>query len=68
VGCVAGIGGLALYHNLTLKADGTELFPLLVESSMIIGTLIVATFVGLLSATVPAIRAARLNPVEAIRG
>jgi lipoprotein-releasing system permease protein len=35
---------------------------------MIVGTLIVATLTGILSAMAPALRAARLDPVVAIRG
>jgi lipoprotein-releasing system permease protein len=68
VGCVVGIGGLIWYHSLIRQADGTELFPLLLERQMFIVTLTIATLTGLLSATAPALRAARLDPVVAIRG
>lgn len=67
-GCLVGVGGLVWYHRLIRQADGSELFPLLLESQMFIVTLGVATITGLLSATAPALRAAKLDPVEAIRG
>ncbi len=68
VGCGVGIGGLVWFHSLIRQADGTELFPLLFERQMFLVTLIVATVTGLLSAMAPAMRAARLDPVAAIRG
>lgn len=68
VGCAVGVGGLVWYHSLIRQADGTELFPLLLERQLFFVTLTVATLTGLLSAMAPALRAARLNPVAAIRG
>jgi lipoprotein-releasing system permease protein len=68
VGCVVGVGGLLWFHILIRQADGTELFPLLVERQMLIVTLIIATLTGLLSAMAPALRAAKLDPAAAIRG
>lgn len=68
IGCAVGIGGLAWFHSLIRQADGTELFPLLIERQMFVITLVVATLTGLLSATAPALRAARLDPAAAIRG
>ena len=68
IGCAVGVGGLVWYHSLVRQADGSELFPLLLERQMFVVTLGLATLTGLLSATAPALRAARLDPVEAIRG
>jgi lipoprotein-releasing system permease protein len=68
IGCGLGIGGLLWFHSLIRQADGTELFPLLIERQMFVVTLVLATLTGLLSATAPALRAARLDPVAAIRG
>ena len=48
--------------------DGSELFPLILERSLFVVTAALATLTGLLAATAPALRAARLDPVEAIRG
>jgi lipoprotein-releasing system permease protein len=44
------------------------LFPLSFEPSLFITSLLLATLTGLVSAFVPALRAARLDPVVAIRG
>ncbi len=68
IGCGVGVGGLVWYHSLIRQADGSELFPLLLERQMFIVTLGIATITGLLSAMAPALRAARLDPVAAIRG
>jgi lipoprotein-releasing system permease protein len=68
VGCVVGVAGLVWYHSLIRQADGSELFPLLLERQMFIVTLSIATITGLLSAMAPALRAAKLDPVAAIRG
>jgi lipoprotein-releasing system permease protein len=68
VGCAVGIGGLIWYHGFIRQADGSELFPLLLERQMFVVTLVMATLTGLLSAMAPALRAARLDPVAAIRG
>jgi ABC-type antimicrobial peptide transport system permease subunit len=43
-------------------------FPLVFDSGLLLQTLLLATLTGLLSAFAPALRAARLDPVVAIRG
>lgn len=68
IGASVGVGGLLWYHALVRQADGTELFPLILDRQMFIVTLLLAPLTGLLAATAPALRAARLNPVDAIRG
>ena len=72
VGSIAGsgigAGGLLYWHGLVRQADGTELFPLIWPSSLFVVTTILATVTGVLAATAPALRAARLDPVVAIRG
>lgn len=71
-GALAGIvlGGSALltWHALQRNADGTPLFPLVVEPAMFALSLVVATLTGLLAGLAPATRAAHLDPVVAIRG
>jgi len=44
------------------------MFALTFDTFLLVQTLLLATFTGLLSAFAPALRAARLDPVVAIRG
>jgi lipoprotein-releasing system permease protein len=59
---------LVYRHSLARQADGTELFPLVFERQLFVETIILATLTGLLAATAPALSAANLDPVVAIRG
>ena len=68
VGSVLGGQGFILLHDYMRQADGTELFPLILESSLFVVAVVVATTTGVVAATVPALRAAKLDPVAAIRG
>lgn len=68
IGGGVGVGGLVWYHALVRQADGTELFPPVPDSGLFIVTLVLAPLTGLLAATAPALRAARLDAVAAIRG
>ena len=67
-GSVMGAGGLAYWHAAVRQVDGTEMFPLMLDQSLFVTTLALATCTGLLAAMAPALRAARLDPVVAIRG
>lgn len=64
------MGGLALvlWQRFERNADGTEMFPLSLEPTLFMQALTLATLTGLLAAFAPALRAARLDPVVAIRG
>ena len=66
----SALGGFALiyWHATARQADGSELFPLIVEYQLFGWTALLATFTGLLAAMAPALRAAKLDPVVAIRG
>ncbi len=66
----AAIGGsaLMLWQKFQLNADGTVMFALTFDVQLLLQTLVLATLTGLLSAFAPALRAARLDPVVAIRG
>jgi len=72
VGSVFGatMGALTLiyWHSVARQVDGSELFPLILERQLFIATALLATLTGLLAATAPAVRAAKLDPVVAIRG
>jgi lipoprotein-releasing system permease protein len=68
IGSALGAGALIYWHSVARQVDGTELFPLILERQLFIYTAVLATLTGLLAATAPALRAAKLDPVEAIRG
>jgi lipoprotein-releasing system permease protein len=68
IGSAMGAGALIYWHAVARQADGTELFPLILDRSLFVYTSLLATFTGVLAAAAPALRAARLDPVEAIRG
>jgi lipoprotein-releasing system permease protein len=68
LGAALGAVALVYWHALARQADGTELLPLVLEESLFIYTALLATVTGLLAAMAPAVRAAKLDPVVAIRG
>ena len=67
-GSALGAGALALWQRSARSADGTPLCALVLEPSLFIEALALATATGLIAALAPARRAARLDPVVAIRG
>ncbi len=68
LGSAMGAAALIYWHAVARQVDGTELFPLILDRQLFIATTILATLTGLLAATAPALRAAKLDPVVAIRG
>jgi lipoprotein-releasing system permease protein len=68
VGAALGAGALFAWHAYARQADGTELFPVILRPSLFIGAAALASLTGVLAGLAPALRAARLDPVEAIRG
>jgi lipoprotein-releasing system permease protein len=66
----SGLGALALlvWQRVARNPDGTPMFPLTLEPALFAAALLLATLTGLLAAFAPALRAARLDPVVAIRG
>lgn len=68
VGVMLGVGALALFHTLVRLQDGSELFPLAVAPALFGWSVLLATITGVIAAALPALTAARLDPVEAIRG
>ena len=67
-GAAMGAFALMYWHSVARQADGSELFPLILERQLFVLTALLATLTGLLAATAPAVRAAKLDPVVAIRG
>ena len=67
-GSAMGAAALIFWHGYARQADGTELFPLIMQWTLFAGSSVLATTTGVLAAMVPALRAANLDPVIAIRG
>jgi lipoprotein-releasing system permease protein len=68
VGAAAGGSAVVFFHAYLRQPDGSELFPLVIEPSLFINTVVLASVTGVAAAAVPALRAAKLDPVVAIRG
>lgn len=67
-GSALGMGALVLWQQYARNADGTPIFALQFEPSLFLASMLLATVTGLVAAFMPALRAARLDPVVAIRG
>ncbi len=68
IGSALAAAFLFLWRGFFRNPDGTPLFMLEFDPALIAWAAVVATLTGLAAAVTPARRAARLNPVEAIRG
>lgn len=68
LGCTLGWLFLMGWRGMARNPDGTVLFPIDIEPSLFAIAAAGATLVGTLAAVIPSRRAARLDPVEAIRG
>ena len=67
-GAAAGGAAVVFWHGYLRQADGTELFPLVLEPSLFLKAVLLAAVTGVAAASIPALNAARLDPVVAIRG
>ena len=67
-GSALGAGTLVAWHAFARQADGGELFPLVLGGPLFAAALALACLTGVAAAAAPAVRAARLDPVAAIRG
>lgn len=67
LGSALSLGLLQFFSRLTGNADGTSLFTPALDPLVVAGACALAMVVGLLAAALPARRAARLDPVQAIR-
>jgi lipoprotein-releasing system permease protein len=68
VGAILGGSAVVFWHAYLRQPDGSELFPLVLETSLFVNSVLLAAATGVAAAAVPAIRAAKLDPVVAIRG
>jgi lipoprotein-releasing system permease protein len=67
-GSALGAVAIRAWTTFVTNPDGTPLFPLEADPRLFAGSALVATLTGLVAAVAPALRAARLDPVVAIRG
>lgn len=68
LGCALGALALQMWLHIARTPDGSPMFPVAIDGVMLTEALALATLTGLLAALAPALRAARLDPVVAIRG
>jgi len=64
----SGLGSLLVtfFASTAKNPDGSQIFPVVLEPRMFVTASLVATLTGLLAAAAPAVRASRLDPVQAI--
>lgn len=68
IGCFFGYGIIKMFLYGTSIQTGAPLFPISIEFTTYLISILIATVSGLLAAAVPARRSASMNPVEVIRG
>ena len=68
LGALLGVGILMIWHSSVKQADGTELFPIVLEPLLFVVTILLSAVVGVVAGTAPALQAARMDPAAAIRG
>jgi lipoprotein-releasing system permease protein len=68
LGSALGTALIPLWGIVAKNTDGTPMFIITVSTSLYLWTALIATVTGIASAAIPALRAARLDPVAAMRG
>ena len=67
LGSALSVGLITFFSKVTRNADGTTLLNPVLDPLVVVQACALAMIVGLIAAALPARRAARLDPVEAIR-
>ena len=68
LGSMMATAMVSLWETIAKNPDGTPMFVIDVNVSLYFWAALIATITGLAAAATPAVRAARLDPVAAIRG
>ena len=68
IGSMLATAMVSLWGTVAKNPDGTAMFVIDVNVSLYLWAALIATITGLAAAATPAVRAARLDPVDAIRG
>ncbi|MDH4260782.1 MAG: ABC transporter permease [Gammaproteobacteria bacterium] len=68
LGSALGVAFASIFETLTSDPNGLPRFPVQVDLNLLVSATALATGVGLITAVIPALRAARLDPSTAIRG
>jgi lipoprotein-releasing system permease protein len=68
IGSALGTASFWIFHAFFRQPDGTEIFPMEVEPTLFVAAPLLAMVVGVAAAAAPAWRAAKLDPVVAMRG
>ena len=66
-GALIGALAMVVWQRVMRNADGSIMFAMVMDTALFVQSLVLASLTGLLSALAPALRAARLDPVVAIR-
>jgi lipoprotein-releasing system permease protein len=67
-GSALGGASFAAFHLLVRQTDGREMFPFVLQPSLFVIAILLAISTGIAAAALPAFRAAKLDPVVAMRG
>lgn len=68
VGSILGGIGFYIFHSLVRQSDGKEIFPFLLQPVLFLLAILLAATTGVAAAAIPALRAAKLDPVVAMHG
>ncbi len=68
LGSMMATAMVSIWETIAKNPDGTPMFVIDVNVSLYLWAALIATITGLAAAATPAVRAARLDPVDAIRG